>query len=109
MATKIRTLDSDNDKIVEKYKQETNSGDCEIQTWLKPEKRTRIYPPEGTVAIVVDVRNNRGAINIHQTQSNDWVDQVGTEETGKLVIVPWTSSWYYYSVGALVVGYIVEK
>jgi hypothetical protein len=62
-----------------------------------------------TVAIVVDVRNSRGAINIHETQSNDWVDQVGTEETGKLVIVLWKSNWYYYSVGSLPVGYIVKK
>ncbi len=61
------------------------------------------------MAIVVDVRNNRGAINIHDTQSEDWVDQVGTEESGKLVIVPWNSSWFYYSVGSLAVRYIVEK
>lgn len=34
-------------------------------------------PPENTVAVVVDVRNNQGAIQILDKQSNEYVDGVG--------------------------------
>jgi len=125
--TKFRTVDPDNKKLVELYKKEvlflrlnlypivmlistqTNSGDCEDPTWITPPNRKRIYPPVGTVAIVVDVRTNRGAINIHEKESNEFIDGVGIEEAGKLVIVPWDSTSYYYAVGTVRVAYIKLK
>jgi hypothetical protein len=61
---------------------------------------------------VVDVRNNRGAIKIHEEGSNEFVDGVGIEEVEEaknLVIVVWDSKWYYYAVGTLRVGYIKQK
>jgi hypothetical protein len=63
----------------------------------------------GTVAIVVDVRDNRGAINIHEKESNEFIDGVGIEEAGNLVIVTWDSNWYYWAVGTLRVAYIKLK
>lgn len=65
----------------------TNCGDCENASWTTPQNRTRIHAPADTVAIVVDVRNNIGATRIHETQGNECVDGVGTEEARTLVIV----------------------
>ncbi|KAF2175341.1 hypothetical protein K469DRAFT_702363 [Zopfia rhizophila CBS 207.26] len=107
--TKIRTKDSDDNNLVEEFKKQTDCGDCTTPTWISPQNRTRIYPPDNTAAIVVDVRNNKGAVNIHKKDSSEFVDMVGTEESGKLVIVPWNNSWFYYSVGSLKVGYIAKQ
>lgn len=76
---------------------------------MSPPKRTRMYPPDSTAAIVVDVRNGKGGVNIHKKESNGWVDMVGIEERGKLVIVPWDKSWFYYVVGSVQVGYMARK
>ena len=58
------------------------------------------------MAVVVDVRDNIGAIKIFEADGNKHVDSVGTEEAGKLVIVPWNNGWFYYCVGSLQVGYM---
>ena len=42
--------------------------------------------------IVVDIHNNRAAIRIFETQSNNYIDSVGTEEARKLVIIPWQNN-----------------
>lgn len=65
-------------------------------------------PPENTV-VVVDVRGNQGAIRIVDKKDNKYVDGIGTEETRKLVMVPWNSSWWYYTIGSIRVAYIGKK
>lgn len=41
------------------------------------------------VVIVVDLVQNRGAIQIFKKESGEYVDGVGTEEEGFRVIIPW--------------------
>lgn len=55
---------------------------------MTPSKDTRMNPPENTVVVVVDVRNNQGAIRIADKQTNEHVDGVGTEAAGNLVMIP---------------------
>ena len=48
----------------------------------------RTSPPADTIALVVDVGDNVGAIRIFETLSKKYVDGVGTEEAGKLIVIP---------------------
>ena len=66
-------------------------------------------PPENTVVVVVDVRNNQGAIQIADKQTNEYVDGVGTEAAGNLVMIPWDENWWYYSMGSTRLAYIETK
>lgn len=88
---------------------QTDCGDCDIPSWIDPSNNTRTTPPQNTVAIVIDVRNNRGAVYIHETQGGKHVDGVGTENSRNLVMVPWNSDWYYYSIGSIRLAYIGKK
>lgn len=108
MVTKIRTQTTTDAKLLEEYKNETECGNCDI-TWTTPPKRTEITAPEETVAVIVDVVNNQGAIRIYQKGSNKRVDAVGIEEAGNMVIVPWDSNWWFRASGSLRVGYIKKK
>ena len=66
-------------------------------------------PPENTVVVVVDVRSNQGAMQIVDKQKDEYVDMVGTEEAGNLVMVPWNSDWRYYCIGTTRLAYIGQK
>jgi hypothetical protein len=68
----------------------------------------RISPPADTVALVVNLVGNVGAIRIFETSSKKFVDMVGMEEAGKLIMIPWNSAWYISAAGSLPVGYIAE-
>ena len=68
-----------------------------------------MYPPHNTVVVVVDVRDNQGAIQIVDKQSNKYVDGVGTEAAGYLVMIPWKKDWWYYCMGSIRLAYIGEK
>ena len=59
--------------------------------------------------IVVDVRNYLGALRIFENEGSKFVAGVGSEEAGKMVMIPWTSTWWYQTIGSLRVGYIVKK
>lgn len=87
---------------------QTNCGDCDPLVWLTPTNNVRMNPPENTV-VVVDVRGNQGAIRIVDKKDNKYVDGIGTEETRKLVMVPWNSNWWYYTIGSIRVAYIGKK
>jgi hypothetical protein len=76
--------------------------------WVEHQDRDEIRPPDDTIAIVVDVRDNQAAIRIFETKDEDYIDGVGTEEAGKLVIVPWQSHWFYFCTGTPRVGHIVK-
>jgi len=109
MVTKIRTLDADDDTLVEACKRETKCGDCSRPEWITHQDRDKITPPEGTMAVVVDVRNNIGAIRIIEVQSNEYLGGVGLEDNGYLVLVPWQGAWRYFCTGSPRVGCIVKK
>lgn len=78
-------------------------------TWMTPERSNTYSPPGGTVAVVVDLRENIGGIKIHLNSNDDFVGMVGTEERGFFVTIPWQEEWNFYSVGSVRVGYITMK
>lgn len=61
------------------------------------------------MAVVVDVANNQGMIRFFDKETDDYVNGVGIEEAGNLVIVPWDSKWWAWVSGSLRIGYIVVK
>jgi hypothetical protein len=48
----------------------------------------RTSPSADTIALVVNVSDNIGVIRIFETSSKKYVDGVGTEEAGKLIMIP---------------------
>jgi hypothetical protein len=80
-------------------------GDCSI-TWETPSKGIRIEPPTNTVAVVVDVPKDKGAIRVFKSGIDKHLGTVGTEDAGHIVVVTWDTSWWYRVSGSLRVGYI---
>lgn len=81
------------------------SGDCVIDQ-TTPAKGTRIVPPDNTRFIVVDMPENKGAIRIFDKKDDNYVGAVATEDAGYMIVVPWSSSWWFRASGSLTVGYI---
>lgn len=106
---KIRAKSSTDDGIVEECKEELRCGDCEPICWSTPSKGLQISPPPNTVAVVVDVVRNRGAIRIFEKEGGEYVDGVGTEEEGYRIIVPWQNTWWFRASGVVELGYIKGK
>jgi hypothetical protein len=65
-------------------------------------------PPPSTTAVVVDITESHGAIHITK-ENGEYVDMVGTECAGNLVVVPWDSSWCLRGSGLIEVGYVIGK
>ncbi|OCL12970.1 hypothetical protein AOQ84DRAFT_131021 [Glonium stellatum] len=105
---KTRVEDDSEDALIRECKEETDCGDCEAPDWIKPDG-TRTNPPNDTVAIVVDMRNNVGAVLIHERRDGKYKGGVGTEDQGYMVMVPWSNDWYYYSIGSTRLAYIKKK
>ena len=78
-------------------------------SWTNPSKGVQTTPPLRTVAVVVDVVRNRGAIRIFEKESGEYIDGVGTEEEGYRIIVPWRESWRFRASGFVEVGYITAN
>ncbi|OJD26013.1 hypothetical protein ACJ73_02612 [Blastomyces percursus] len=109
VVTKVRVSSSTDDKILEEIKNETGCDDCDSLIWSPLPKATRIDPPENTIAIVVDIVRSQGAIRIFENEGDLYVDGVGTEDAGYMVIIPWNTSWWFRVSGALQVGYAAGK
>lgn len=77
--------------------------------WCTPSKGVQLSPPGGTIAIVVDVISNQGAIRIFEKESGEYIDGVGTEEEGYRIIVPWHEDWRIRVSGNIEIGYIRLK
>lgn len=75
-------------------------------SWANPPKGTRIFPPENTAAVVVDLTDSQGALRIFETEGDRFVDMVGMEEKGNQILVPWDTSWWLRVSGQLRIGYI---
>ena len=89
---------------------QTNCGDCDPTiAWITPERGKSMTPPENTVVLIVDVRSNRGAIRIFQKSDGEYLDGIGTDKYGNLMIVPWSSTWYISAAGSVRVGYVASK
>jgi len=59
------------------------------------------------VAIVVDMHRSPGAVYIH-TGADDYLDMVGQDFKGRMVIVPWRPGLKIISIGQCRVG-VVRK
>jgi hypothetical protein len=60
--------------------------------------------------IAVDLREqSKGAIRIFEAMSRKYVDGVGTELAGNLILIPWNDAWYYSVAGSLLLGFIIES
>jgi hypothetical protein len=55
---------------------------------------------------VVKISVAGGRINVFD---NKYIGAVGAEDAGHTIVVPWHSGWWYYSIGALEVRYVVRK
>ena len=77
--------------------------------WTTPARNSRVEPPKDTVAIVVDVRSNKGAIEIGDKDSNKHIEHIGTEELGHTVVLLWKPSWFYGSRGTTRVAHVRLK
>jgi len=94
LADKLQTGVSDNDEPV--WKTTTN-----------PQIHSSF--PDKTVAVVIDVRQQIGALRIFENDTGKYLDGVGTEEKGKLVMIPWNKTWNYDTVGSIRLGYILQR
>jgi hypothetical protein len=77
----------------------------------------KCYPPANTVALVVDVSPTGGGIlKVHHDSPGPWGNEslgnVGSGDgevvTTQLIIIPWSSSWWYRYIGQVRVRYIVQ-
>ncbi|KAL3480984.1 hypothetical protein BJX99DRAFT_219494 [Aspergillus californicus] len=106
---KIRVKDSVESSIIDECKKEIHLGDYEAIQWCKPCRGIHYSPPPYTIAIVVDVISNQGAIRMFGKEHGEFIDGVGTEEEGYRVIVPWHEDWKFRVSGSIDIGYIRLK
>ena len=66
----------------------------------------RIWPPEGTTAVLIDVDSEGGAFNVYETPRDKFVEGVGQKESDNFVLIMWQANWFYYSIGSVRVIYL---
>ncbi|KAL4759748.1 uncharacterized protein BDW70DRAFT_139442 [Aspergillus foveolatus] len=106
---KIRVKDPVDSSIIDECKKEIRLADYEAIEWFTPSKGVQLCPPPHTLAIVVDVISNQGAIRIFTKESGEYIDGVGTEEKGYRIIVPWHDDWRIRVSGNIDIGYLRLK
>ncbi|KAK6810581.1 hypothetical protein RU639_013672 [Aspergillus parasiticus] len=74
---KIRVKDSVDSSVIEECKKEIHSTEYEIIEWFTSSKGAQLNPPPHTVAIVVDIISNQGAIRIFDKETGDYIDGIG--------------------------------
>ena len=67
-------------------------GECHPIEWTTPLKATRIDPSPNTMAIIVNLVDGQGAIRIYEKENDTYINIVGIEEAGNIVIIPWQST-----------------
>jgi hypothetical protein len=88
---------------------QTGYSDCDGLVWQTtstPQIKSSF--PKNTIAVVVDVRQEAGALRIFDNTTGKYLDGVGTEEKGKMVMVTWETGWNYDTVGTVRFGYILK-
>ena len=79
---------------------QTKCGDCELLSWKDQTEHLKVEPPKNTIAMVFDVRGGQGAVRIVDKERDQPVDGIGpTKDGADIVIVPWQSTWWYYTIG----------
>lgn len=105
----LMAKNSTEDEVLKKCNENPDSGNCNSIEWITPTNNIRIWPPENTTLLVVDIHVQGGAINIYETPRDKFIGGVGEKESENLVLIPWRNNWWYYSIGLLRVGYITRK
>ncbi|EDN08100.1 predicted protein [Histoplasma mississippiense (nom. inval.)] len=82
----------------------TVCDDSSDPDWQPLANNVRIKPSENTSFVVVDIRNKQGASFVNESENNEYVGGVGTDEQGNVVMIPWNHGWYYYTIGSLRIG-----
>ncbi len=78
-------------------------------TWISYSDLDAVEPTNGLVAIVVDMRNvSAGSLHIHDS-NDEYVDEVGLDFSGFVIIVLWVTGLKYVSHGSCRVGVIHES
>lgn len=113
MLRKIKVSKSATEKeILDECKKQVAHDSCKLIHGPTVEVVFQTSPPTDTVAVVVDISSAGGAIKIGEASDNNLgvtaVGMVGTEDADSLVIVPWESGWWYYTIGVITVRYIVK-
>ncbi|KAK1470174.1 hypothetical protein CCUS01_06559 [Colletotrichum cuscutae] len=107
MLRKIRTKKLSDRKL--KQLCETEIGkDCSIPEWHDLPDLYSTEPPKHTVAVLFDMRNTDGVIYIHES-NDDYVDAVGSESKGNIIIIPWTTGLTFRCYGLCRIGYLMES
>ena len=103
------TTDNDLLKQCEETLQDSIRDGSHRVDWITPRKGEEITPPKNTVAVLVTVPKNKGAIRIFEKPgSNQRIGAVGTEDDGHMVLIPWDSRWWFRASGSPKVGYLIS-
>jgi len=94
---------------VESCKKETDCNDCGPPIWSTTTTKFKSSFPTNTVAIIVDVRQQVGAFRIYAIGTGKFLTGVGTEEAGKMVMIPWDNGWNYDTIGSFRLGYMLKS
>ena len=62
-------------------------SDCEPITWIIPLKDIQIDPLANIMAIIINIVDNQGAIRIFKKDNDKYMNNVGIEKAGNLVII----------------------
>ncbi|KAK2734206.1 hypothetical protein CKAH01_18985 [Colletotrichum kahawae] len=107
MVKKIRTKKFSDRKLKQLCETQTGKG-CSIPEWHNLPDLYSTEPSEQTVALLVDMRNTDGVIYIHES-NDDYVDAVGSESEGHIVMIPWTAGLTFRCYGPCRIGYLMES
>lgn len=114
----VRVSKSSTDEdLVETCKRELQCYSCQIESGPQKETITPTDLPENTVAVIIDISDAGGALYVHKKADNDFgnvfIDMVGSgdsvENVLNLVIVPWKAEWFYRSLGAIRLKYVIKR
>ncbi|KAL2812030.1 hypothetical protein BDW59DRAFT_155396 [Aspergillus cavernicola] len=100
------------EELLEFCRKETGFTNCTILPGPTTEVVYKTSPPTNTAAVVVDISSTGGAMKVGEQSDNDLgvaaVGKVGTEDAENLVVVPWSTGWWFYSIGSVTIRYIVK-
>lgn len=87
-----------------------NCDQCSIIPGPTTEVPYKTLPPPNTIAVLVNISSDGGAIKIGENSDNDLgvdaVGMVGTNDADGLIIVPWDVRWWFYSIGSIEIKYV---
>lgn len=85
------------------------SSDCKFPVWTSTSTpKIKSSFPENTIAVVIDIGQKNGAFRIFDNTTGKYLEGVGVEEKGRMVMIPWDSSWNYDTIGTLRFAYLLK-